>query len=263
MARLARSSGAIGDNGLSSRNPRVRSLEDLVDAPRHRPGAAQARFARRAATRGVTCRFSMPCSGRPSSSAPAPCCLARPRRAATAVSAAASAASSKSPECAVLTSTWSRLAERQEALAEQAAIAAEVVELDADRVGLASSSSRRLERRDLPALPDRIACVQRRVVADDARAEPAEHVDHRARGRRHADQPDRRAAEFASDRHAVAAGTGTRRSSESSAPIMNSASAWAVAVTLRTTWTSARAQAARSMFSAPALTRPTACSTGA
>ena len=57
--------------------------------------------------------------------------------------------------------------------------------------------------------------------------------------------------------------TGTRRSSESSAPIMNSASAWAVAVKLRTTSTSARWQASRSMFSAPALTRPTACRTGA
>ena len=57
--------------------------------------------------------------------------------------------------------------------------------------------------------------------------------------------------------------TGTRRSMASSAPIMNSASAAALAVTLRTTSTPARAQASRSMFSAPELTRPTARSTGA
>ena len=57
--------------------------------------------------------------------------------------------------------------------------------------------------------------------------------------------------------------TGTRRNSESSAPIMNSASACAVAVRARTTSTRERAQASRSMFSAPALTRPTARSTGA
>jgi hypothetical protein len=57
--------------------------------------------------------------------------------------------------------------------------------------------------------------------------------------------------------------TGTRRSSESSAPIMNSASACAVAVRLRTTSTPARAHASRSRFSAPALTRPTTRNTGA
>ena len=57
--------------------------------------------------------------------------------------------------------------------------------------------------------------------------------------------------------------TGTRRSSDNIAPITNSASAWAVAVLLRTTSTPALAQASMSMFSAPALTRPMARSTGA
>ena len=50
--------------------------------------------------------------------------------------------------------------------------------------------------------------------------------------------------------------TGTRRSIASSAPIMNSASATALAVTLRTTSTPARPQASTSMFSAPELSRP-------
>ena len=57
--------------------------------------------------------------------------------------------------------------------------------------------------------------------------------------------------------------TGTRRNIASSAPIMNSASATALAVTLRTTSTPARPQASRSMFSAPELSRPTARNTGA
>ena len=43
----------------------------------------------------------------------------------------------------------------------------------------------------------------------------------------------------------------------------NSASARALAVRLRTTSTWRRSQASRSMFSEPALTRPTAFSTGA
>ena len=57
--------------------------------------------------------------------------------------------------------------------------------------------------------------------------------------------------------------TGMRRSIASSAPIMNSASASAEAVRLRTTSTLARVQASRSMFSEPSLTRPTARSSGA
>jgi hypothetical protein len=57
--------------------------------------------------------------------------------------------------------------------------------------------------------------------------------------------------------------TGTRLSICSSAPIMNSASAAALALIGRTTSTPARAQASVSMFSAPELRRPTARSTGA
>ncbi len=57
--------------------------------------------------------------------------------------------------------------------------------------------------------------------------------------------------------------TGTRRSSDSIAPIMNSASARALAVRLRTTSMPRRSQASMSMFSAPELIRPTARSTGA
>ena len=57
--------------------------------------------------------------------------------------------------------------------------------------------------------------------------------------------------------------TGTRRSSDSIAPIRNSASARALAVRLRTTSTLRLSHASRSMFSEPALTRPTARNTGA
>ena len=83
-------------------------------------------------------------------------------------------------------------------------VAAEVVELHADGVGLLEQLAQ-AQRRDLPALPDAVARVQRRVVADDAGAEAAEQLRHRARRRRHADQADGRAAELAADQHAVGA----------------------------------------------------------
>ena len=105
--------------------------------------------------------------------------------------------------------------------------------------------------------------MQRRVVADDARAESGQQLRYRARRRRHADKPDGAAAELAADQQAVGGdyrhaaqhreqrtdhelGLGERGRGQAAHDLDAGARA-----------------GVESMFSAPALTRPTARSTGA
>jgi hypothetical protein len=104
--------------------------------------------------------------------------------------------------------------------------------------------------------------MQRGVVAEDADAEArSSPTIVRAAGgmptRPMVAPPSSRPASEPSE-----ARTGTRRNRASMAPT-NSASARALAVRLRTTSTLRFSHASRSMFSEPALTRPTARSTGA
>ena len=153
-------------------------------------------------------------------------------------------------------------AERQEALAEQSAVAAEVRQLHADGVGLLQQLAQS-ERLDAPALPHGVVRMQRRVVADEPGLEARQHLSHRARRRRHAHQAHRARREFAPGELAARAHHRKAPQQRQQRLEMNSASAGADAVRQRTTSTPARVQASRSMFSAPALTWPTARSSGA
>ena len=152
----SRSASAPGIVVLKSAGADVGALEQLVDPPRHRPGAALARLARR---RGDARRHlqRLDAVQRPAADRArrARRCRARRRRCGRSSAPSASAASSNRPECAVLTTHLVRLAVAQEAVAEQAVVAAEVVELHADARRRARRSSRRPAWRDLPARPRR------------------------------------------------------------------------------------------------------------
>ena len=191
-----------------------------------------------AATRGVTCSVSMPCSGRCGSSAPGSTLSSQAAAMRPLFSAVASATSSNRPECAVLTTHLVRLAVAQEAVAEQAVVAAEVVELDAQHVGAldqlaqagsGSTCQSRPRRGRSHAAPGRSRGCGRRSAASSwaiVRADGGMPTRPMV-----APPSSRPASEPSAPR------TGTRRSSDSIAPMTNSASARALAVRLRTTST--------------------------
>ena len=105
--RLRDQASSPGIVDLNSRARRRRAVEQLVDAPRHRPGAAQARLARGAgdARRDLQRRRCRAAAG-PGRARRARGCRTRPRRCGRSSAPSASAASSNRPECAMLTSTW-------------------------------------------------------------------------------------------------------------------------------------------------------------
>ena len=258
-----RSSGTSGAVGLNSpRCGAAAGRQQLVDAPGHRPGTANARFARggghaRRDLQGVDVVQGPPGVHRAGLHA------VEPGRGHAA--GGQHLGQRRLVEQARVRDADQHLiglAERQEALADQALVAREVGQLHAHAVALFHQFAQR-QRLDAPAVPDVVRCVHRRVVADHPRAEGGEQLRQRSRRRHHADQPDGRAAEFAADQQALGIDHRHAAQHRQQAPIMNSASATALAVTLRTTSTPARPQASRSMFSAPELSRPTARSTGA